>query len=655
MHRPQYRPELDGLRALAVLLVVAYHYGFAGFSGGFVGVDVFFVLSGYLITSQVLYEAESKGYYASGSLVEFYARRVRRILPASSVVLASISVAVALLLGLDRLADLSKELVLSALFLGNVAAGSAGDYLSGVTRPSPVRHYWSLAVEEQFYLLWPLLAALAVRYVPGRPARSLRALALIVMTASLTLSVLLTERHPTWSYYLPHTRAWAIAAGALMATSALPRRVFGVYPLMLLLVSLLAVGPESVYPGLLAVLPVLATCGFLLLPETSKVSGILSARPLRYLGQLSFSVYLWHWPVLVVLEERYGYFSVPSKMALTAAVLAVSAATYHLLENPIRHSAGLRLSASRSLLVLPAALAVSVALPVGALLHAPGSAGSGTPAQQASIAEKPTLPPAPSRSTTARESVPDPTVPPPMASSVYLLGDSTLAPLRWFVGASASLSGFEYTLDAESCRKLSSKGCEGREGRVPPSAVDTLRSAPRADVLLVMGGYHSHPTKILKEFRATIEAARTAGFGRIVWLSWRESREFPGLGGDESMYSSFNSSVLEEIGSGGYEDVFWADWNSYSAREPSWFTKDGIHVNLRGSLALGEFISDTLAHVDQRPCPATSPGVCPYPPAPADSAGLLGKYGLVDTIEHCYEMGPERIRRCKPDRLQVEN
>ena len=652
MNSTQYRPELDGLRALAVLLVLGYHYGVPGLSGGFIGVDVFFVLSGFLITSQML-----TGWAGGIDLLDFYARRARRILPVSALVLLATAVGVWSLLGFERLRDISSDILLSAVFLGNIAAGSSGEYLSGVALPSPVLHYWSLAVEEQFYLVWPLLVAIVLHRTHRSAASTLRYLASSALAISLTASVVLTAAHPTWSYYLPHTRIWALAAGALLATWRPRSTVAAPLGLLGLLASLIVIGPETTYPGFATVLPVLCTCGLISVSPSSVVSKALATAPLRYIGKLSFAIYLWHWPLLVILEERYGYLALSTKITLALAAIVLSAITFHCFENPIRHATILKYRPLRSFAVLPVTVALVAVLPVTAL-RSSVSVGTDQATEVVSASEPPTSAitsmPSSARLSQGSLSAAATTGQTPSTSTVYLLGDSTLAELRWFVGASASLQGFSYTLNAESCRKLASKGCEGREKRIPPSAVETLRISPPADILLVMGGYHSHPSRILGEFKATIAAARAAGFTRIIWFSWRESDQFPGVGGRLSMYTSFNESILEELRSGEYEDVLWVDWATYSAPADAWFTKDKIHVNLLGTLALGEYISKVIAHLDARPCPGTTMGVCEVPTVADSKEDLLSKYDLTDTIEHCYEMGKTRSVECKPDRLQVD-
>jgi peptidoglycan/LPS O-acetylase OafA/YrhL len=651
MQHSPVRPELDGVRALAVLLVVAYHYGFVGFSGGYVGVDVFFVLSGYLISSQILARPLTRS-----GLVDFYARRCRRILPLASLTLVATSLAVWFLLGTARLDTLAKDIMLSATFLGNVAAASGGEYLSGVQLPSPVRHFWSLAVEEQFYLLWPVMIMAGFTLFPSRSRLLvLRWLSAAVVLLSFVASALLTSDSPTWSYYLPHTRIWALAAGAFVATVSFRRGYLAPAALLALAGSLLLIGTDTVYPGVHAALPVLASVGLLLIPGESTWARLLGVAPLRYVGRLSFSLYLWHWPALVVLEERFGYLNISKKALLLLAVVVLSSATFHWFENPIRYARRLHVRPGNSLAVLPVALLAAVAVPLF-ISSSPMSTKPGPTAASLVEPAPPMAKPlvsAPASSESSDQATTSAT-PAQNHSSVLLLGDSTLAPLRWFVGADASLSGFTYVLDAESCRKLANRGCEGREGRIPPSFVSTLDKATVADILVVMGGYHSHPSMILKEFRATVDAAREAGFKRILWLSWRESTAFPGVKGAASMYQNFNDTISAELRSGEYEDVVWADWATYSAQARAWFTDDGIHVNLLGALGLGEYLSRYLAHLDARPCPGQDEGICPAPRRADPVEDLITRYGLTDTIEHCYEMGEQRTPRCKPDRLQVD-
>jgi len=633
---------------VAVLAVLGYHFQVPGLQGGFLGVDIFFVVSGYLITSQLL-RAETLDV---AELAAFYARRARRILPLATAVLLASALAVRLILGAGRLYDLATDAIASAAFVGNLPAAAAGEYLSGVALPSPFRHFWSLAVEEQFYLFWPALALWLTHVFSGRSRRSvLRTAALGVFLTSLAFSVLRSESDPAGSYFLLHTRAWEIALGSFAATLTFRSRVLAWSALPLLTVGFSVLDATSIYPGYLALLPTLATVLLLGGESSSGLGRLLSLFPLRSIGTLSFGLYLWHWPVLVIATERFGYLNWMEKGAALCITVLLSAGSYRLLENPVRHSNSLRRSTRKSMALLPVSLALASALPAISLT---------SPSQQA-----PLLVQTPTSTTSSTPSpIQAPTQPAPIspaaafpaARSVLLVGDSTLAPLRWFAGASASLHGFSYVLDAESCRKLANRSCSvGREGRTPPSAAAAISSAKVSDVLLVMAGYHSYPATIASEFRAVVKAAQDRGFTSIVWMTLRESTQYPGVGQDGSVYATFNRAIRSVIAEGGYEDVIVLDWNAYSASRLDWFVPDGIHVNLRGALALGEYVSLAMAALDGRPCPGSplrSP--CALPLSAPSVDDLLGRYGLLDTVEHCYEMGEARKLECRPDKKQVE-
>lgn len=629
---------------MAVLAVLGYHFHVPGFQGGFLGVDMFFVVSGYLITSQLL-RVETLDV---AELAAFYARRARRILPLATVVLLASALAVWLVLGVSRLHDLATDVVASAAFVGNLPAAAAGEYLAGVALPSPFRHFWSLAVEEQFYLLWPALALWLTHAFSSRPRRAvLRTAALGVCLVSFAFSVLRSGSDPAGSYFLPHTRAWEIALGAFAATLPSRSNRIGWFALPMLAAGFLVLDATSTYPGYLALLPTLATVLLLLgVESTSGLGRLLALSPLRAIGTLSFGLYLWHWPVLTIATERFGYLNWMEKGAVLFVTILLSVGSYRFLENPLRHSSSLRASTRKSLVLFPVSLALASALPIISL--------TSPPSQETIRAQQSSLPSIQRPPSTPPSSIPL-SEPLPTARSVLLVGDSTLAPLRWFVGASTSLQGFSYTMDAESCRKLANRSCSGgREARTPPSAAVAISQASVHDVLLVMAGYHSYPDTIASEFRAVVKAARDRGFTSIVWMALRESTQYPGVGQDASIYAAFNRSIRSVTDEGGYDDVTILDWNAYSAHRPDWFVPDGIHVNLRGALALGEYVSLAMAALDGRPCPGSTLRVpCVLPLSAPPTGDLLDRYGLTDTIEHCYEMGESRRLECRPDKEQV--
>ncbi len=344
------------MRALAVLLVIVAHAGFRTASGGFVGVDVFFVISGFLITSLLLREVERTGRVG---LVAFYARRARRILPAALVVLVVTALASLVVLPAVRVLEVLEDAVWSALFAANVRFALVGtDYFAQGEPSSPLQHYWSLAVEEQFYLVWPLLVlAWAALRTSGR-VRAARLLLLgagLVALGSLAWSWHASTTSPVTAYFSTLTRAWELAAGALTAIWAtrareLPRGVrqpMAVLGVLLILGATLALDGRTVFPGLAALAPVLGTV-LLIAAGTPSGGGdtvvgrLLSVRPARVVGDWSFSLYLWHWPVLGLAEAHYGVPRLPPLplLLVLVLVLVLSAGTYRWVEEPFRRRRG---------------------------------------------------------------------------------------------------------------------------------------------------------------------------------------------------------------------------------------------------------------------------------------------------------------------------
>ncbi|GAA2623226.1 acyltransferase family protein [Paractinoplanes durhamensis] len=326
----RFRPDIEGLRAVAVLLVVAAHAGIPGLAGGYVGVDVFFVISGFLITSLLLREAESTGRI---SVPRFYARRAMRLLPAAAVVLVATLVAARLLLPLTRLGEFAKDALAATGYVANLRFAEAGtDYLRADQSPSPFQHFWSLAVEEQFYLVWPLLI-LASAYLWKR-RRPLAAVLAVLVVASFALSVTETVRSAPWAYFGPHTRAWELGAGALLALAAGRIRksaVLGWAGLAAIVAAAVLYDDATAYPGWRALLPVAGAVA-LIASAGAGPGRPLGIAPLQAVGRLSYGWYLWHWPVLLIVPAH----AVWQKALLAVGALGLAWVTYHLVENPLR-------------------------------------------------------------------------------------------------------------------------------------------------------------------------------------------------------------------------------------------------------------------------------------------------------------------------------
>ncbi len=356
--------EIEGLRAVAVASVLLYHAGF-GFSGGYVGVDVFFVVSGFLITSLLRREHESTHRI---SLRNFYARRARRLLPTATLVLLVTLVLADWLLDPVRAHQTATDTLWAGGFLANFHFAAVGaDYLQATRPPSLLQHWWSLAVEEQFYVVWPGLLALTWRL--GRNlTRAGVAVCLVVTGASLTLGVHLTRTNPVWGYFASWSRAWELALGALCAFAfaarhRLPwRSLLGWLGLAAIGYSIFRFDAATPFPGIAALVPVLGTVAVILSIGASGAPGqLLSLAPLQWIGGRSYGIYLWHWPLLMILHDRIDAPSVLQRAGVLVGAVALAALSFWLLENPLRHHPLLTRSARRSLIMG----AVTIALVLG--------------------------------------------------------------------------------------------------------------------------------------------------------------------------------------------------------------------------------------------------------------------------------------------------
>lgn len=392
--RRSFRPDIEGLRAIAVLVVMAYHAGWTALGGGFAGVDVFFVVSGFVITSQLLRELDSDGTIRLG---RFYARRAKRLLPAAAVVLAVTAVAAWVWAPVTQVRAIATDLAASGIYLVNWQfAARSVDYLAEDLDPSPVQHFWSLAVEEQFYLLWPvLLLSLAwlARRAGGRITRRGLAVGLsaVVVLPSLGWALHLTSADPSRAFFVTTTRLWELGVGALVAIgAALWSRVppalgaaLAAAGLGTVLAGVLLQDSATPWPGPGALVPVLGTAAVIIGGFSAGGSGLsraLGSAPMIKIGALSYSLYLWHWTVLRIATWRFGELSLVESTFWVAASAVPAVLCYRWVEQPVRNSTLLNTSSSAALSVGLNATLVSVLAGVILLVSVgspPGAAASG--------------------------------------------------------------------------------------------------------------------------------------------------------------------------------------------------------------------------------------------------------------------------------------
>lgn len=343
--RSPLRYDIQGLRAIAVVSVLLYHMGAPFIPGGFVGVDVFFVISGFLISGLIIREMQRTGTF---SFLAFYARRLKRLAPVYLLVLLATGTAVMTLLTPLQANRYVKDLIAAALYAANFNFSTQSSGYFADPQPSPFVHFWSLAVEEQFYLVWPIMLFLVLHR--ARHSRHLLQYLLIgVFTGSLALSVLLSHSHPTSSYYLLHTRAWELAAGALIyllsakltGLGARRRGLLMTAGLFAVALSGLLITKALEFPGWVAVFPVLGTAAIILAGSGGTMppgaNRILGNAPMLFLGKISYSLYLWHWPLLVIPQLLAGSpLRLREKAVLAVAAVMLATLTYHFVEKPFQ-------------------------------------------------------------------------------------------------------------------------------------------------------------------------------------------------------------------------------------------------------------------------------------------------------------------------------
>jgi peptidoglycan/LPS O-acetylase OafA/YrhL len=342
----EFRGDVEGLRAVAVLLVVLYHSGVSWLPGGFVGVDVFFVISGFLITGLLLREHEKRGRI---SIPGFYARRSRRILPAAMVVVIATILVAHHYLNFLSYGTNSNDALFASLFAANIHFANAGtDYLNLGGPPPPLLHFWSLAVEEQFYLVWPtvvLVLGLLFRRWPLR--YTVLAGAVAATVGSFMWSVHAVNVNAAWAFFSPFTRAWELGIGAVAAcVVAYAGRLNKWAGVVLAWGGIVAIGLSAHYasgnfPGPNALLPVLGTVAVIIGGASGIGAGhLLGFHPVRAVGRVSYGWYLLHYPPMILLAGSYwqGPLPVHERLLISLVTLAIAVVMYFVLEKPIRRS-----------------------------------------------------------------------------------------------------------------------------------------------------------------------------------------------------------------------------------------------------------------------------------------------------------------------------
>lgn len=349
-----FRPDIQGLRMVAVLAVIADHL-FDWPSGGFVGVDVFFVISGFLITGLLLREHERTGTF---SFSGFYRRRVKRIIPAAMTVIVTTLITAWFLFNQPRFWATFWDALYATFFTANWRFAAVGtDYFQAEAAVSPLQHYWSLSVEEQFYFVWPWLMLLifiaTAKLTPWThgTARTIAGVVMLLITvASFVWSLAETASNPTWAYFSTFSRTWELGLGALIAVfaaafsriPALVRPVLGWVGLLGIIAAMFVVSADVAFPAPWALLPVLSTAAVIIAGTGGEQRYLwpLTNRGSRYIGDISYSLYVWHWPIIVFGTMLWGDDSLVL-LGLLVAIAFVSVYSYHFIEDPIRRSSWL--------------------------------------------------------------------------------------------------------------------------------------------------------------------------------------------------------------------------------------------------------------------------------------------------------------------------
>ncbi|MFC4812148.1 acyltransferase family protein [Paenibacillus sp. GCM10023250] len=596
--KPRYMPGLDGVRAIAVLAVMAYHFGWPAASGGFLGVGVFFVLSGYLITDLLLEEHRSTGRFNLG---RFWIRRAMRLLPAMLFMLLALTVYLALA-DPGRLSAIGGELLSAFTYSSNwYLIYRHVSYFESFGPLSPIGHLWSLAVEEQFYLLWPLVAAGMLRFAPFRARGRLGIATLTAAAASLLAMACLyvPGTDPSRVYYGTDTRAFGLLIGAAFAMFLPSRRLaeplrrgsgcldaIGAIGLCISLYMMTSADKydDSLYRGGMLVLSVAAGLAIVASASPfSRTGKVLAWKPLRWIGIRSYGMYLWHYPVQVLMwpNNPYEDSNVLHQLAPFIVTVALSALSYRFIEQPIRSGTlfnftnkekrnmtstsvkkGIRMIAMSAILLIVMLCAAckgagnppsagSIESPAGTTANDPGTGSDAAPSRMPDETPDP-----------ASGTAPDTEQP----GGVTAIGDSVMA------GVKADLE-----------KRISGIVVDGKVSRQLSEAIEVVRLLKSENklgqtVVIELGTNGPFTSKRLNELLDAVGEDK-----RIYVVNTRVPRDWQ---------DTVNKALAKAADD--HANVNLIDWHAYSDGKSAWFTKDGVHLQPEGAEAYAALIADAI-------------------------------------------------------------
>ena len=553
--REHFRADIQGLRAIAVVAVVLNHAGLPFVSGGYVGVDVFFVISGFLISSHLMRSLDADGRI---HFAEFYARRARRILPASFVVLAASILGSYLFVPPLLREQIFRDAIATALYVPNYAFAVQGtDYLAG-TSPSVFQHYWSLGVEEQFYLLWPVL--LLALFVIGRRSRRVLVVGLCtVVVISLVSCIVLTYVSQPWAFFSLWTRAWELGVGGLVAVIPVPRQlpavvagVLGWLGLAGIVIASVLFSAATAFPGYAAALPVASAALVIFAGSSPSRLGpltFLRLRPVQFLGLISYSLYLVHWPILLLTQAAVGAYNtinLVGSLLLVALSVPVAWALHRWVEDPARKSRWFARTNRRALfaalggsvvlvLVATGGVSATAALPLNSGSAAPRTAPTDPPVATQFVPDNlsPSLQDAandnPSLYADGCEVGFAQTTPHPCyfgdhaAKRIVIFGDSHAA--QWYPALTKIATADDYELETQTKSGCPSVAVEIARNGVDYKACDAWRSNVIRDLkanppaLVVVANYgnpdFNNPSNTSKQWAAGMRST----FGQLVKIT----------------------------------------------------------------------------------------------------------------------------------------